>query len=98
MPLGYAIAVMPLAVALPRWRLRRATLHPSLRWLAGGTPCLTLVTTALAVSLLPPQVAGRGVRYPATATGVVLACVFGPLMVLTDRLQRRYVIKRMVRR
>ena len=97
-PLGYAIASMPLALALLRWRLRRATLHSSLRWLGWWIPCLGLVIALLAASLLPPYVAGLGVRYPATVTGIVLACVFGPLMVITDRLRRRHVIKRMVRR
>jgi hypothetical protein len=32
-PLGYTIAVIPLTIVLLRWRLRRATLHSSLRWL-----------------------------------------------------------------
>ncbi|MDT5042900.1 MAG: hypothetical protein QOE51_3885 [Actinoplanes sp.] len=97
-PLGYAIAVLPLAVAILRLRFRRATLHPSLRRLGWWIPCLVLVIAMLAVSSLPPYVAGLGVRHPATVTGIVVACVVGPLMVLADRLQRRYIIKRMVRR
>jgi hypothetical protein len=97
-PLGYAIAFLPLALALLRWRLRRATLHSSLRWLGWWIPCLALVIAMLAVALLPPYVAGLGVRYSATATGVVMACVIGPLIVIADRLRRRYVIKRMVGR
>jgi hypothetical protein len=96
-PLGYAIAFILPAVALLRWRLRRATLHSSLRWLGWWIPCLALVIALLAVSLLPPYVAGLGVRYPATVTGVVIACVFGSLIVIADRLRRHYVIKRMVR-
>jgi hypothetical protein len=97
-PLGYAVALMPLALALLRWRLRRATLHASLRWLGWWIPGLALVIAILAVSSLPPYVAGLGVRYPATATGIVTACVIGPLMAITDRLRRRYIIKRMARR
>jgi hypothetical protein len=96
-PLGYAIAVLPLAVAILRWRFRRATLHPSLRRLGWWIPCLVLVIAVAAVSLLPPYVAGLGVRHPATVTGVVVACVVGPLILLADRLQRRYIIKHMVR-
>jgi hypothetical protein len=98
MPLAFAIAAMLPAVALLRWRLRRATLHSSLRRLGWWIPCLAAVIALAAAILLPPYVAGLGVRHPATVTGVVLACVFGPLLVLTDRLRRRYVIKRMVRR
>jgi hypothetical protein len=97
-PLGYAVALMPLALALLRRRLRRATLHSSLRWLGWWIPGLALVIAILVVSWLPPFVAGLGVRYPATVTGVVMACVIGPLMVMTDRLRRRYVINRVVGR
>jgi hypothetical protein len=51
-----------------------------------------------AVFLLPPYLARLDAPYPATVTGIVVACVLGPLMVTADRLRRRYVINRMERR
>ena len=91
-PLGYAVAVLPLAIAALRWRLRRATAHPSLRWQGWWIVGLGLLIAIVAVWLLPSYVAKGGVPYPATVAGVATAGVIGPLMVLVDRLRRRYII------
>jgi hypothetical protein len=97
-PLGYAVALIPLALVLLRWRLRRATLHPSLQWLGWWIPCLALGIALPVVSFVPSYLAGLSVRYPSTVAGVISACVIGPLIAIADRLQRRYIIKRMAAR
>lgn len=91
-PLGYMVAAIPLAIAVLRWRLRRATPHPSLRWQGWWIVGFGLLIAIGAVSFLPTSVAKMEVPYPATVAGVVTVGVIGPLMMIVDRLRRRYII------